>query len=196
MSRRFLQYAALSVALGAMLASCAQVPHNPDWAVPIANDEIDNLHRVSKDLYRGAQPSDEGFRQLKAMGIKAVVCLRREHSSREIVESLGMNYYDLPTKAWNDQQFEPAVAFLKIVSNPRQLPVFVYCNFGGDRTGMMVAVYRLAVCNWTRQDTLEEMRDDQFDFHEIWDDLVHFIEQVNVEDLKARADLKVRADPP
>jgi len=187
--RRLLCRAGALIALAATLASCAQVPRKPGWAVPIPSDEIADFHRVSRDLYRGAQPSDQGFGQLKAMGVRTVVCLRTVHSSRAVVESLGMAYRDLPTRAWNDQHFDQAVAFLRIVSDPRQRPVFVYCNFGGDRTGVMVAVYRLAVCNWTKAEALEEMRDDQFEFHEIWDDLVRFIQEVDVGGLKARAGL-------
>lgn len=183
--------AALAILLaGVQLACGPAVPKNPQWAVPIEDDEIPNFHRVNKNLYRGAQPSDEGFIHLKAIGIKTVVNLRRLHDTRELVESLGMQYAEIKTEAWNDHQVEQAVEFLKIVTDRKRQPVFVYCAFGGDRTGIMIAVYRLCVCNWTKEQALEEMRDDQFEFHEIWDDLVVFIENLDVAAVKRQAGLR------
>jgi hypothetical protein len=42
---------------------------------------VPNFHQVSERIYRGAQPTTEGFQELAKMGIKTVVDLRREPSS-------------------------------------------------------------------------------------------------------------------
>src|SRR5580658_6964913 len=61
---------------------------------------LQNFEKVSDSLYRGAQPSDEGFRQLAKLGVRTVVDLRGAggRSSREaaIVSGLGMKYVNIP----------------------------------------------------------------------------------------------------
>jgi protein tyrosine phosphatase (PTP) superfamily phosphohydrolase (DUF442 family) len=160
------------------------------WAVPLDEPEIPNFHRVSKDLYRGGQPSPEGFGRLKALGVKTVVNLRTSHSDEAGLAGLGMLYEEIPATAWTNKLDEQAVRFLRILEDKRKLPVFVHCGFGGDRTGAMVAVYRLAICGWSRQEALEEMCDEQFEFHGIWDDLVKFVQELDVQGLCRRAGIK------
>ncbi|MHC4983314.1 MAG: fused DSP-PTPase phosphatase/NAD kinase-like protein [Planctomycetota bacterium] len=177
----------LALAAFAALGCEPTAAKKPNWAKPIPGRQIDNFHHVSPGLYRGAHPSDAGFHQLKAMGIRTVVNLRRMHGSRETVEDLGMKYVEIPCKAWSDELEDQAVRFLKVMMDTENLPVFIHCKFGGDRTGAMVAVYRMAVCGWSRREALEEMTDSQFEFHRIWEDLVRFVEAADVEALKRRA---------
>jgi protein-tyrosine phosphatase len=44
--------------------------------------------------------------------------------------------------------------------------VFVHCRVGADRTGVMVALYRLTFSHWSMAQTLAEMR--AFHYHHIW----------------------------
>ena len=96
-----------------------------------------NLHKVSDDLYRGAQPTEEGVRQLKALGIKTIVNLRTLHSDRdEIGETHDVDSKRIATQPWavtNDD----IVRFLRIVTDPNRTPVYVHCQRGADRTGTM-----------------------------------------------------------
>jgi protein-tyrosine phosphatase len=41
--------------------------------------------------------------------------------------------------------------------------VFVHCRYGDDRTGMMIAAYRMAVEGWTPEEARQEM--EKFGFH-------------------------------
>ncbi|MGH9902136.1 MAG: fused DSP-PTPase phosphatase/NAD kinase-like protein, partial [Pyrinomonadaceae bacterium] len=45
-----------------------------------------------------------------------------------------------------DEQVERVLA---IVNAPENQPAFVYCKRGGDRTGVVVAVYRISQDGWT-----------------------------------------------
>jgi protein tyrosine phosphatase (PTP) superfamily phosphohydrolase (DUF442 family) len=181
---------AVLLAMLAGLAGCAPAaPKNPQWARPIQSDEIPNFHQVSRDLYRGGQPSVQGFAELKARGVKTVVNLRRTCSDAPDLAGTGMDYVEIPCKAWDAHQRQQAAEFLKIVTDRKRTPVFVHCDFGGDRTGMMVAVYRLCVSGWTKEQALEEMRDDQFEFHEIWDDMVQFVTDLDVPAIKKQASI-------
>jgi tyrosine-protein phosphatase SIW14 len=137
---------------------------------------LPNFARVSDGLYRGAQPTVEGFAELKKMGVKTIVNLRSAHSDMELLEGLGLAYVDIPFKPWHPEE-EDVLAFLKVVSDPRNSPVFVHCQHGADRTGTMVAIYRVAVEGWDMKEAMEELPN--FGFHAIWDDLKAFLLGLN-----------------
>jgi protein tyrosine/serine phosphatase len=81
------------------------------------------------------------------------------------------------------------VTFLKIVADTNNLPVFVHCQRGADRTGMICAMYRVAVCGWTKEAAIQEMKEGGFAFNPGWENLVNYIEHADVEALKKRARL-------
>ena len=85
--------------------------------------------------------------------------------------------------AWNPKQ-EQVEAFLKIVTNPGNQPVFVHCQHGADRTGTMVAIYRVVIEDWETEKAIDEMRNGPFGFHEILSGLPEFIEKLDVETLR------------
>jgi hypothetical protein len=62
------------------------------WAQPLAAAGLKNLHQVSPDLYRGARPTAEGIRQLKAMDVRTVVDLEVFHSDRDAASEAGLDY--------------------------------------------------------------------------------------------------------
>lgn len=147
---------AVSALLQAAVPALAETP-------PIAR-----FQQVDQKLYRGAQPDVKGFRYLREMGVQTVVNLRSERDAlrlgeRRLVESLGMRYVSIPVK---DGSFftrsrtipeDALLRFLEVVeSGPG--PVFVHCRRGADRTGAMVAMYRIARHGWANQRAYNEAR--------------------------------------
>jgi protein tyrosine/serine phosphatase len=137
---------------------------------------LENFARVNPALYRGAQPTEEGLRQLKSMGVKTVIDFRSHHSTKKAVEAAGMTALEIPLKADlgsvppTDEELK---AFFKAVLDPARQPLYIHCAFGKDRTGTMAAVYRLEIDGWTAQEALEEM--EAFGYHNIYRDLINFI---------------------
>ena len=162
------------------------------WAVRIEKPGLPNFHRVTENLYRGAQPSTEGMRELAKMGIKTVVNLRLMHSDRDEIGSLPLQYVHIHAEAW-DPDWDEIVRFLRVAVDERRRPVFVHCKHGADRTGLMCAAYRVAVCGWSKEEAIEEMTEGGFGFHAIWDDIVPYIRKMNVERLKRDAGITARA---
>ena len=160
-----------------------------NWAVAMTRPGLPNLHKVSATLYRGAQPTANGFAELKKMGIKTVVCLRKLHSDKELLGSNGLAYVAIPMNTWHAER-EDVVAFLKVVSDTNRTPVFVHCQHGSDRTGTMCAFYRMAVCGWSKTDALKEMTEGGFGFHGVWQNLLQFINKVDLAKVKDQAGLK------
>ena len=130
---------------------------------------VDRLHKVDDRLYRGSQPDAEGFRYLRDLGVKSVVNLREESDAiktgeQQIVESLGMRYVHLPVKdgnffTWFRRIPDDSVRQFLTVVQSEPGPVFVHCRRGTDRTGAMVAFYRMATSGWDAQRATSEAND-------------------------------------
>ena len=123
---------------------------------------VGNFGRMSDHLYRGAQPTDDGFASLRSMGIETVVrfSLGEEGSTaeRKVVEGLGMQFVNLPWSSVHEPTSEQVVTFLTLLRDHPDYKVFVHCKAGSDRTGVMVALSRIALDRWTVADALDEMK--------------------------------------
>jgi protein tyrosine/serine phosphatase len=159
-----------------------------DWAAPIKEPGLSNFYEVTTNLYRGAQPTVQGMKELKAFGVKTILNLRSFHSDNDLVAHGDFKLARLHMKPWHAED-EDVVTFLKVVTdtNNLHLPVFVHCQRGADRTGMVCAIYRVVVCGWTKEAAIKEMKEGGFNFNPGWKNLVSYIEQVDVEALKKRA---------
>jgi protein tyrosine/serine phosphatase len=173
-------------AQGAQLLRTDRPPH---WAKPIDMKGVPNLHKVSDALYRSAQPTREGMKNLKTMGIETIVNLRSFHSDRDEIGDTGLAYEHIYMKAWHPEE-EEAVRFLQIVINPKRGPVLVHCQHGADRTGTMCVLYRVVVQGWSKEEAIREMTEGGFGFHTIWLNLVPWINGVDVEGIKKKAGIK------
>jgi protein tyrosine phosphatase (PTP) superfamily phosphohydrolase (DUF442 family) len=157
-----------------------------NWAQPLGAPGLDNLFQVRPDLYRGARPTAEGVRQLKAMGVKTIVNLEVLHSDRASSADAGLNYVHISFKAWHPEE-EDMIAFLKVLADANLTPVFVHCQYGADRTGTMCALYRVAAQGWSKEGAIDEMTRGGFGFHADWQNLLEFLDELDVEALKRQA---------
>jgi len=164
------------------------------WAQPVTKAGLPNLHKVSDGLYRGAQPSAEGMRELKEMGVKTVVSLRAFHSDRDEIGETSLAYEHIPMKPWHPET-EDVVRFLQIVTARDRRPVFVHCQYGADRTGTMCAVYRVFVEGWPKEEAIQEMTQGGFGYHTVWQKLIEFLKELDVDDVKRRAGLLKEPTP-
>ena len=123
------------------------------------------------------------------MGIKTVLDLRSFNSDRDKLRDTGLVYEHIAMKAWHPEQ-EDIIRFLQITTDKNRTPVFVHCQHGADRTGLMCAVYRVAICGWTKEEAIREMTQGGFGRHIIWTNLVTFIEALDVNAIKKQAGIK------
>ena len=169
---------------------CASTPptaNRPEtWAQPVKLSGVPNLYRVSGELYRGDQPSAQGMQNLKNLGLKTIINLRSFHSDRDEIGDTGLAYEHIYMKAWHPEEKE-AVRFLKIVTDPKRTPVLVHCQHGSDRTGTMIAVYRIVVQGWSKAEAIREMTEGGFGFHPIWSNLPKWIQELNIDLIKRQA---------
>ena len=124
------------------------------------------------------------------MGVRTLLSLRTFHDDPD-VENAGdsLTRESIRAKPWHAEK-EDVARFLKIVTDPKKQPVFVHCQHGSDRTGMMCAVYRVVVEGWSKDEAIREMTSEEFGFHEEWQSLVRFVREFDAELLRRKAGLK------
>lgn len=118
---------------------------------------VPNFGEVTSQLYRGGQPTVEGFKGLAERGVGIVIDLRGGGERERVrVTKLGMQYVAIPWHCFNprDQQF---ALFLRVLRDNPDKKVFVHCRLGVDRTGMMVASYRMGEQGWSASEAAKEM---------------------------------------
>jgi len=123
---------------------------------------VGNFQKVDDHVYRGAQPTPEGFSNLQKLGIKVVIDLRepgdRSALENKIVTAAGMKYVSVPMYGMETPSNESVRKVLALLEDTSAGPVFVHCKRGADRTGMVVAVYRISHDSWDNKKALAEAK--------------------------------------
>jgi protein tyrosine phosphatase (PTP) superfamily phosphohydrolase (DUF442 family) len=143
----------MSIVAVMLLVGCATQRGFP------ARDQINNFSQVDAHVFRGAQPPYSAFADLAAMGVKAVVNLREPGDGPPDEEfwvtKAGMKYISLPMSgisAPTEARLHEILSVIAAVVGP----VFVHCQFGCDRTGIVCGGWRVAYDGWTGEKALQE----------------------------------------
>ena len=162
--------------------ACAQ------WAEPLQVQGLPNLYKVCDNLYRGAEPTAEGLQALKKLGVHTVIDLRESNGNQARMAELGLTYEHIPMTAFHVKD-DNVVQFLRIAGTPDHAPIFVHCKRGADRTGLMCAIYRIALQGWTKDQAIAEMTQGGFRFNHGYQNVVNYIRDANIDQLKQQAGL-------
>src|SRR5262249_19477235 len=115
-------------------------------------EALPNFHQVNERLYRGAQPKSEGLKKVAELGVKTVVNLRGASDETRMEEAeakrLGLNYFNVPMSGVGRPTEEQVNRVLKIIDTMENGAVFVHCQRGADRTGVIIAIYRVTHDGW------------------------------------------------
>ena len=138
----------------------------PTNVVPLEDIKIAKLDVVTPWLIRGAQPSKAALRQLANAGVRTVINLRWSSDAlweeRQWILETEMNYVVIPLTYLTLPTRSQINKFLSVLDDSANHPVYVHCQHGVDRTGMMMAIWRIARQNWTAHQAYAEMRDSGF----------------------------------
>src|SRR5438034_890173 len=134
------------------------------WVLPIfagsSDHGIKNFYQVDEHVYRGAQPTDEGFQYLASIGVRTVVDLReadsRAKEEESVVTAAGMKYINVPMTGLTPPTQAEINKILGIFDDSAAGPVFVHCKRGADRTGAVIASYRIDHDGWDNGRALKE----------------------------------------
>lgn len=178
----------LIVGLFVFIDSALAADRNPMWATPIDAAGVSNLHKVTDTIYRSAQPSTDGMKTLEWMGIKTVVNLRGFHSDKDRIRGTVLVERAVSMHAWNVDRTE-VVKALRILTDPAGAPYLLHCQHGADRTGMIMAMYRIVVQGWSKEQAIDEMVNGGYGFHSVWSNIIDSVKKADIDAI--RADLSI-----
>jgi tyrosine-protein phosphatase SIW14 len=126
-----------------------------------------NFSKVDDHVYRGAQPAVWGYKTLASMGVKTVIDLRSEGIPEALEDKLvmkyGMNFISVPLDSHKPPSDDQITKILAMLNDNKKWPVYVHCGLGGDRTGTVIACYRIAHDKWDNKKALEEAKSFKMD---------------------------------
>ena len=179
--------AALSkVAVVSMLfTGLAHAERPQNWAQPLEVAGVPNLHQVDEHIYRSAQPKAPGLRNLEErLGVRTVINLRNFNSDKREARNTQLALEEMNINTW-DVRDEHVVRVLKILRDRSRGPFLVHCQHGADRTGLMMAMYRMVEQGWSREDAMREMTQGGYGFHKTWRNIVRYVQRVDVDKIRA-----------
>ena len=132
-------------------------------ALPI---NIENFGKLNDNYYRGSQPTAGQFDELKKLGIKTIIDLRKDsiEGASQRARDAGLQYVNIPLTTKRPATEGQTAQFLKLVNDPANWPVFVHCKGGRHRTGEMTAIYRITHDGWSDDKAYDEMK--KYDFED------------------------------
>jgi protein tyrosine/serine phosphatase len=157
-------FAVVALVLASAITAFTQELNKTD----VSKVDIKNFGQMDDRFFRGAQPKENQYQELAALGITTVIDLQDDPTSyeRQNVEALGMKYINIPM---SDKDYPPSAKieqFLKLVNDPSTGKFYVHCAGGRHRTGVMGAVYRFNLYNWNYDQVYAEMK--KYDFYTRW----------------------------
>ena len=149
---------------------------------------IGNFSEVSPGVYRGAAPDDAGTAYLGSLGVKTDIDLESFRIPVILDEDSDGKAFDIhfvsePLFSFPGifSIFQPPITnhridkILKILSDEANYPVFVHCQKGEDRTGLVIGLYRVLIQHETPESAWDEML--KFGYHPDFKNLTHFFEK-------------------
>jgi|ERR1700680_839 len=122
---------------------------------------VPNFHQVDDHVFRGGQPSGHGFKSLSLIGVKTVIDLRSDaerHDEESLVKTAGMHYIHVPLNGFTAPTDQQIVILLSLLDDSSAWPLFIHCRRGADRTGTVIACYRMAHDHWANEKALTEAK--------------------------------------
>lgn len=145
----------------------------------------DNFYPVSEGVFRSGQPSADNMQFLESSGFKSVLNLRQFHTDSSEAQGTQLQISRVPMDAAkiNDDNIVKALKILK----DAEKPVLIHCWHGSDRTGAVVAMYRLVFENAQKEDVIAELNQPKFGYHEtVYPNIQRYLENVDIAAIKQR----------
>jgi protein tyrosine/serine phosphatase len=157
LSRRAFLAQPLALLLLLFVLTGPPTPRSHDGAPDIG---LENFGRVNENYYRGSQPREAELAELRRLGVKTVIDLRKDRldEAEGWAQANGLKYVNIPLTIERPATDAQTEAFLALVNDPANWPVFVHCKGGRHRTGQMTALYRITNDGWTAEEAYGEMK--------------------------------------
>jgi tyrosine-protein phosphatase SIW14 len=152
---------------------------HPYWATKVEACNLINLYKLNDSIYRSEQPDKVEFACLGEAGIRSVLNLRSYHMDSSLVEGSSVKPFTVKMVARKFTDVE-IIESLRILRNSPK-PIVVHCLHGADRTGVVIAMYRIIFENWTREQALDELQNGGYGFHEQYTNITGYVKKVDID---------------
>ncbi|MBN6074850.1 dual specificity protein phosphatase family protein [Aggregatibacter actinomycetemcomitans] len=173
------------------VVSCSAPPTEPPtntehWATLISEQE--NLYRIDDNFYRSEQLDRRAEPLLEKLNIKTIVNLRffDRNNDKQAFGHKNIKLINTPLLTWTINTKEIADILWQIHQHQKDGPVLVHCYHGADRTGLVVAMYRVVYQNWNLNEAKREMQQAPYGYHTLWKNIDNFFTEKNIEKIKAQ----------
>lgn len=195
----FQKYILTALTVATLTACHTPTPLTPrpdTWASPIKADA--NLHHVDDNLYRNEQLIDDDKASIEALDIKTIINLRyfdRNDNFEVFANNHNISLINIPILTMKAKPSDIAKVPYAVRGAQPKGTVLVHCYHGADRTGVVMAMYRIIYQNWAIVDAKEEMQRGGYGYHSVWKNLENLISEEGVVQVKAELAKLERSDP-
>ena len=163
-------------------------PSHP-WAQPLEMPGLPNLHKVSETVYRSAQPESGAFESAQKLGIRTILNIQLLDQDTYLAqqEPTSLELVHIPMTPIYFPEDQIVQAMQVIIKNP---PVLVHCRHGADRTGLIIAIYRILYQNWTVDEAKDELINGGFGFHESFENIPQELDKIDFGSLRTQLGLQ------
>ena len=151
-----------------------------NWAVKFSSTSVHNFYKLNDSIYRSGQPCKKSFRELSLWGFKSILNLRKNRSDH--FDSLPIQKFEVRMKASRFTDIEIVSALKILLRSPK--PIVVHCMYGADRTGVVLAMYRIIFEHWTKEMAIDELINGGYHFHKRFANIPKYITEVNIDRIK------------
>jgi protein tyrosine/serine phosphatase len=152
----------IAVAVVSLLVTTAGLAQQVAQQEAARYKALPNFQKVNENLYRGGQPKSGGVKQLSELGIKSIINLRGDDDASRAEEAearaAGLSYFNVAMPRLYRPTHEQLSRVMAIIDAQENWPVFVHCKRGSDRTGTIIAVYRITKEQWTASQAITEAK--------------------------------------
>jgi len=145
-------------------------------AVPWARAGDSHPQEVAPGIFRSAQPDPEELRAAQKRGVRTVVVLRSRipDEERKAAAELGLELVHVPMDGTKMPSMEEVDQAMTVILDPSKRPVLVHCVHGEERTGAVIAAYRVVADGWDPAAAESEALELGFGFDDLRDFLVRY----------------------
>jgi len=154
------------------------------WAIPVESNFVHNLYKVDSGVYRCAQPNKQAFSELSEIGIVTFVNLRYFETDKRKAKKINLQLFHIKMFAGKCKE-DKIVATLQLIQN-RQGSIVIHCKHGADRTGLIIALYRIVFQGWDKESAIDELEHGGYNFHPFFSNIPQYIRNFDVESLEKK----------
>jgi protein tyrosine phosphatase (PTP) superfamily phosphohydrolase (DUF442 family) len=166
------------------LVACSTEPaiRPTQWAQKVQGINIHAFYKVDSHLYRSGLPSQKGMQQIERLGVRSILNLHHFGNDNAEIQGTSLQVKQIRVNVTKMNYAEIVQSLRYIMQSDK--PVLVHCLTGADRTGVVVAAYRM-LQGWSKQAAMNEMLNGGFHFRRyLFPNLIPLVENINIEQLR------------